>query len=238
MYKMKKISLLFVSLLCIGGANAATPWWLQATVCRVNPNNCYAGMTGAGFDVEMWDANASCWGMKMVCPVATTADDNMPVMMGKNAIAARNGINVDYDINVLDGDCFGVRKTSENGTMASVDGRDVRVWCVGVLNNSDETLRNGEITFGTQPSCVDLAVDGWVATLNGKCYGKYYNPRDYYIECAGGGELPSRIISLGGARGMTSGDSSNIDYPVDTSAAKSVFDAMQSRSASQKSKYF
>ena len=45
----------FIFALCslfIGDSNAATPWWQQPTVCRLDPTNCYSTM-GAGFDANM-----------------------------------------------------------------------------------------------------------------------------------------------------------------------------------------
>lgn len=235
---MKKIltgSLL--SLFVIGGACAATPWWLQPTVCRVNPTNCYTGM-GAGFDTEMWDGVANCRGMKWICPDATIAIDSDPVLMGKNEISANTGINSDFDTSILYNDCFGARKTTANGSQASVGGSYVNVWCNGVLSSPDETLATGEITFGAQPTCTELAADGWVAVLNSKCYGKFYDPGQYYIECAGANLTPNRIIVLNGADAAIGTGSGNYNYPTDTSAAKTLFDKMQSNSATQKAKYF
>ena len=98
-------------------AGAATPWWEQQTVCRLNPASCYTSMLGAGYDSGMWDANAGCWGMKLICGDAlTNTNDTTPV--GKTEIARGTNISTDYDINILDGDCFGVRKTSIDGSMA------------------------------------------------------------------------------------------------------------------------
>lgn len=52
-------SLLF-SLCSLGDTYAATtPWWMQPTVCRLDPTDCYTTM-GMGFDSEMWDATSNC----------------------------------------------------------------------------------------------------------------------------------------------------------------------------------
>ena len=189
---MKKIflfSLLFVTTNLV----AATPWWEQPTVCRLNPASCYPTM-GSGYDSGMWDANANCWGMKWICGDALSNTNNN-TLVGRTELARGTNINPDYDTSILDGDCFGVRKTSTDGSMASVNGNMVRVWCNGILSNVDETIENGEITYGTQPTCSMLATDGYVAVPNGKCYGKYYDTTRYYIQCTG--EVPSLIVLNG-----------------------------------------
>ena len=239
---MKKIfALSLFSGVCsiIIGTNsfAATPWWQQPTICRPNPTSCYASM-GMGFDTEMWDATGNCRGLKLVCPNATTANDTDPVAMGKLTIAAGTGINPDFDTNVLANDCFGARKTTANGSMASVNGSFVKVWCNGVLPSPDETLSSGEIKFGTQPKCTDLSSDGWVAVLNSTCYGKYFDQSDYYIECEGNTETPKRIVQLNGATGITGTGSAPTTYPTSVAAARDIFDAMQATSAAQRAEHF
>ena len=212
---------------------ATLPWWEQPTVCKLDPTDCYASM-GAGYDSELWDQSTGCWGMKMICPEALTNGEYVPVAMGREDISKGTNINKDFDTNVLNGDCFGVRKTKENGTMASVNGEYVRVWCNGILNNPDDFLENGEITYSAQPTCTELAENGYVAAENGKCYGKYYDLAKYYIECNGSSVTPSRIIILNGADYMSG--SGNV--PSDASAASKIFDAMESVSKSQRAIYF
>ncbi len=215
-------------------AHCATPWWQQPTICRLNPANCYVGM-GAGYDSGMWDAESGCWGMKLICPDATTAADSEPVAMGRTEIASGVGINRDYDTGVLNGDCFGMRKTTANGSMASVDGKFVNVWCTGVLSNPDETVASGEITLGAQPTCAELARDGYAGVLNGRCYGKFYNLSEYYIECGAASDTaPSRLIVLNGA------DYENAAPGAPTTAAdaKTKFDQMESVSKTHREKYF
>lgn len=230
---MNKI--LFASILSIIGtglAFGATPWWEQSTVCKLNPSDCYSGM-GAGFDSEMWDATAGCWGMKYICPDATTTNTREPILMGREEIKRGTGIKVDFDTNLLstDDECFGRRKTAEGGTMASVNGKFVNVWCNGILNNADETLENGEITYGPQPTCSILANDGYVGVENGRCYGKYFDPGKYIIEC-GSALLPTRLIVLNGADYNTP---TNIKSESD---AERMFNTMYSNSKTQKIKYF
>ncbi len=232
---MKKI--ITTSIICLSlfpaAFGASIPWWEQPTVCKLDPTDCYATM-GAGYDSELWDSGTGCWGMKMICPEALLTDEYVPVAMGREEISKGTNINKDFDTNVLNGDCFGVRKTTGNGAMASVNGEYVRVWCNGILDNVDEYLENGEITYGAQPTCDKLSEYGYVATVNGKCYGKYYDPSKYYIECSGSDITPSRIIVLNGADYTNS--SSNA--PADESAASKIFDSMESISEAQRKVYF
>ncbi len=230
---MKKIFLLS-ALFITFGANAATPWWLQPTVCRLNPTDCYSAM-GAGFESEMWDAGANCWGLKLICPDALTKYSSAPVAMGRNDIKKGTGINPDYDTDALslDGECFGRRKTDKGGAMVSVNGKYVNVYCPGILDTPDEVLENGEIMHNTQPSCTTLAENGYVAVENGDCYGKYYDMADYFIEC-GTTLLPKRIIVLNGAD--YNAPSNGIPQTMD--AARDKFEKMYSTSKKQHEKYF
>jgi hypothetical protein len=238
--KMKFLLFALCSLLFANAptAQAATPWWLQPTICKLNPTHCYPAM-GAGFDSEMWDATGNCRGLKLICPAATTdKSDTVPKPIGRGELAAGTGISPDFDTDILNGDCFGSRKTIANGSQASVNGKYVRVWCGGILANADETLASGEITLGTQPTCRDIAPDGYVAVLNQKCYGKMYDPADYYIECSGTNELPTRIIATNNADYATGISGGGYDYPTDAASARDLFDTMQTNSAKQKAEYF
>ena len=232
---MRKI---FGFIFCLGfigmmiDASAAVPWWLQPTICKVDTTVCYSNM-GTGYDIGMWDATSRCRGLKMICADATTnPNDTDSVLMGRAEIAAKTGLSQDFDTDILAGDCFGARKTSGNGNLVSVDGNFVKVWCNGVLPNPDEQVANGEIKFGTQPKCDDLAPDGWVAVLNQRCYGKQFDPSNYFIECTGSNDLPSKIIVLNGAWNTPVA----AGYPATVAAAKSLFDTMQSVSAAQRNK--
>ena len=229
----KKFAISLTALTVSVTANASIPWWEQPTICRLDPTNCYSSM-GTGYDKEIWDTNSECWGMKLICPEALKSNEYQPVPMGKTEIAKGTEIKKDFNIDILNGDCFGVRKTTSNGTMASVDGKYVKVWCNGVLENPDEFLDNGEITYGIQPTCSDLAEYGYVGIVNNRCYGKYYDTSEYYIECNGTDLLPNRIILLNGADYMIPTSSA----PIDKSSAEKLFDQMESVSKSQREKYF
>ena len=215
---MKKIFLFSLFFITANALAAATPWWEQPTICRLNPATCYTAM-GTGYDSGMWDANANCWGMKWICGDALT-NTNQTTLVGRTEISRGTNIDPDYDLNVLDGDCFGVRKTSTDGAMASVDGKMVRVWCTGILADRyiAATIENGDVAAPTyQPSCEELARDGYVAISNGKCYGKYYDPARYYILC--NGENPTLVL-LNGA---------NYDfghYPTTQDEADTLFNQM------------
>ncbi len=230
---MRKIFILSIMSLICANADAATPWWQQPTICRLDPTKCYASM-GTGYDSEMWDADSSCRGMKWICADALTDKNATDAkLVGRADIAHGTGINSDFDINVLNGDCFGMRKTSAGGTKVLIDGKYVNVWCAGVLRNVDETLEFGEITYGTQPTCQTLADDGFVAIAQNKCMGKSFDTAEYFIECDGGdGTLPNRLIVLNGADANASGGMASRD------AANQLMEKMYQVSQTQHKKYF
>lgn len=189
---------------------------------------------GVGYDSGMWDATSDCWGLKWICPEATVATNKAPVLIGRGDLMDGKVIKKDFDIDILNGYCFGARKTTANGTQVSINGKYVNVWCNGVLSNPDETVENGEIVTGAQPTCRDLAANGYVATKTEKCYGKYYSEDKYYIEC-GTGQMPTRLIVLNGA--------TDINYswnkgPTTEEEAQKLFSKMYSVSQTQKKKYF
>lgn len=229
---MKKF-IWILSVAIISSANAITQWWQQPTVCRLDPTNCYSAM-GMGFESGMWDATANCWGIKLICPQAMTTPQTEPVPVGRSDITAGKGINPDFDVTVLNGDCFGVRKTTANGTKVSVNGTYVNVWCDGILDRPDERVTSGEITYGTQPTCSRLATDGYVAVVNNRCYGKHFNESEYFIECNGSDILPSRLIILNGADYNTGG----ANIPTTANEADTIFDQMYKTSQAQYKQYF
>lgn len=228
-----KILLFILSLISNGTAHADIPWWLRPTVCRISPTDCYTAM-GAGFDTEMWDATSSCWGMKYICADALT-NSNTATLMGRAEIARGTGINSDFDTNLLgiDGDCFGRRKTEQNGAIAIINGKPVKVWCNGILDNADEEVANGEISLTTQPTCQTLANNGYVGVINNNCYGKYFDDAKYYIDCSSGLE-PERIIILNNA----DYDADGTDAPQTQSDADEHFEKMYNASKKQHTKYF
>lgn len=226
-----------VSFLCLSFAPAVAasiPWWERPTVCKLDPTKCYTSM-GIGYDTEQWDADSGCWGMKIICPDALTAGGADPVAMGLRDIERGTGIKSDFDTNVLNGDCFGMRKTMDNGAMVMYGDEYVRVWCdAGILDGDVEYTEFGAYTSPeNQPTCSELADMGLVATLNGKCYGKYYDTAKYHIQCDGNDILPSRLVLLNGADYTTSSNA-----PADKNAANKLFDAMESKSAEQRNIYF
>ena len=187
---------------------------------------------GAGYDTEEWDVNGNCRGMKWICGNATNPAGFDSTLIGRVELARGTGINPDFDVNVLNGDCFGARKTIENGARASVNEKYVKVWCSGILDNPIDTIATGEIA-AVQPTCAALAEDGFVGVLNNKCYGKRYDTAQYFIECAdASAELPSRIIILNGADVYAAGNE-----PSTAAAAAAKFDTMYSVSQSQRTKY-
>ena len=226
----KQFAILFIGCTAYGTAfGAATDfWWMQDTICAVNDARCY-GATTAGLDDE-WDTSGNCRGRKFICVAALIGNANEPVAMDRTDIARGNGISSDFDTNVYVAaeDCYGARKTSQNGAMVLINGEYVRVWCNGILSNPTETVASGEI--GPAPTCRELAEMNYVATLNGNCYGKMYDPSKYSIDCDG--ENPV-IIVLNGAQ--YNPDVNNFITPFVMNAR---FSAMQASAATQRSIHF
>ncbi len=235
-----KHTLFILTILFMGvcTANAATPWWEQPTVCRLNPSKCYANM-GAGFESEMWDKSGQCWGQKIICSNALiNGDENIP--MERKDIS--NNKNIKYKIFDTDeyssnGDCFGVRITTQNGAFSFDDnGNSVRVWCPGVLSGGNITeTDNGEIIVsGAQPTCRELASEGYIATLNSDsgCHGKRMNPDEYYIQCNSRDLEPETLVVLNGAYDYST---NGTEFTIND--ANKIFDKMIQSSASRREKY-
>ena len=229
---MRIIPFIMFGMLCTN-AFGATDWWNQETICAIDDTMCYAKST-LGIDASLesgWDVSGGCRGMKYICPDALTSGGDVARTMERSAIASGSGIirDFDTDVYVASENCYGARKSKNGGTMVSAGGNYVRVWCNGILSNPTSELPNGEITTGAQPTCAMLAADGIAAVLNGKCYGKQYNPNNYAIDCDG--ESPILVL-LNGAnydpngRGMAQ------------SEANSIFGSMFSTSERQRGVYF
>jgi hypothetical protein len=232
---MKKILILLSVCSVTSVAAAGTEWWTQDTICRPVLNKCYTLM-GTGYNTGFWDKNNSCWGMKYVCGNAIEKTEKVLADMGKIQDFQSN--YTDFDFASLDAAnrCFGVRKTKDNGSKVMVKGNYVNVYCKGVIDDTTESTANGEITLnykstGDQPTCRDLANNGWLKTLNNnnKCYGKKYPLSDYFIECDKNQEdNTTRVIVLNGSANylVNSNGVSTGQYPVKTEEANKVFDEM------------
>lgn len=201
---MKKIFVLSLILApYVATSHAAVNWWEQETVCRVNPTKCYSSM-GPGFVADEWDKDSECRGKKIVCGMALTPASDSDWPLSKKVITARTGINPDFDINILNGGCFGARKTISNGSQASYDDKYVSVFCPGILEqiydyDIIEHVATGAILKrATQPTCRELAEYGYAHVKNDRCYGKRYAEREYYIDCSRGDDNV-RLIVLNGA---------------------------------------
>lgn len=228
-----KIIPLFILCVVPAVAQAATTfdkWWEHDEVCQIDDTRCYN--TYDGIDTEEWDASAGCRGLKYICPNALTTNVSDRVTKTRAQIASGTDIKVDFDINtyVSNDDCYGARRTRNNGATVSVGGQYVRVWCNGILDNpAAETLPNGEFTTGPQPTCRELAEYNIAGILNGNCYGRTYDTTLYAIDC--NGESPVLIVLNGAnydpnARGLTAAD------------ATSTFNSMISTSATKRGIYF
>lgn len=233
---MKKLFTLSLLLSVMGVSNASANWWELQTVCRRDPTTCYASM-GIGYDREWWDSTSECWGQKMICGAAFKIPQNDAKPMTKKQISSRDGINSDFDTDILNGDCFGVRKTMSNGSQATYNGKTVNVYCPGILENiySDNLIENvatGSILKrDTQPKCTELSEQEFVNVRNGKCYGKRYAESEYYIDCSRG-DNDVRLIILNGAE-YTQPMGNN---PTTMDAARDIFDHMVEISAKQRDK--
>ncbi len=241
---MKKVFLIFATtFIYTTYANAATPWWEQPTICKIDPTGCYSNMT-AGYFIEIgnpdtWDKSSNCWGMKYICPNALTNGATEPITMERADIAQMKNINRDFDTDILSkyDNCFGVRKSSSDGSRASVNGEYVNVWCRGVLATSereiDETKNGDVIISGAQPTCNTLARDGYVAVIDNQngCYGKHFNDTEYFIDC-GTQQIPDRLIVLNGADYSTNGTAS-----LTHESADKIFETMYNVSNTQREKY-
>jgi len=217
---MKKTFLFFTALfLSADIASADTPWWEQYTICRINPATCYANM-GIGYDDTIWDITSNCWGKKYICVDALTAtyksehgNPTQPVTMAKTEIKSSDNIDSNFDTMIFNEqqDCFGVRKTQNGGTKASVNGQFVKVWCDDVpLNQLDipnEPLENGYLVAtdsNKQPTCENLAKYGYVGEVSKEnCYGRYYDESEYHIQCDGNTPI---LVILNGADGAPGDD--------------------------------
>ena len=186
---MKTSLILSLTLINIAtAASGAVKWWEQDTICRLDPSNCYTSM-GIGFEPEYWDDTSKCWGQKIICGNAQEPSSDENKAMTKKDIAARKNINSDYNTDNLNGDCFGARKTTSNGLFATLNGKQVKVFCPGTIENIyayDETekLANGYILLrDTEPTCKELAEYEFVNVKNNRCHGKRYEQSKYHIDC-------------------------------------------------------
>ena len=225
----RQFAILLVGCTACGTAfGAAFDWWLRPTICATNDSLCYAKNTH-GVDNE-WDISGNCRGKKYICADALVGGTE-PVAMERAEILRGTGINPDFDTDVLVGDCYGARKTSQNGAMVLMNGQYAKVWCDGILSNpTDDELANGEISAGAEPNCAELAANNYVATLNGNCYGKRYDPSKYAIDCDGNTPV---IIVLNGAQ-YTQG----IDNYITPFVVNARFSAMQTSASTQRSIHF
>lgn len=242
---MKKILLIStISLMTSSMAGAATPWWEQPTICKINPTQCYSNMTMGYFietgNTETWDATGNCWGLKVICPNALTNGATEATPMTRAEIAQRKNISSDFDIDTLSkfDACFGVRKSNSDGSRVSVNGEYVNVWCNNVLSGSGQNIEdteNGQVIIsGTQPTCKSLANDGYIAVVDDRnsCYGKYYDTSEYFMNCTTN-LLPDRLIVLNGADYTESANAVTMTPEL----ADQTFEEMYAVSQSQRKKY-
>lgn len=232
--KMKKITCSFLAIIlgCGGALGATTPWWERETICRLNGTNCYGDETNGIATYVYDDSTIGCWGRKIICPGVLSDHAYFDNNEGVPLDIIINYTKPDFDTNIYvpSGQCWGARRSIQNGTMVLVDGSYVPVWCPGVLDSVHETLPNGEINLRTQPTCEELARNNYAKILNGLCYGKWYDPARFAVQCNG---ETSTLVILNGAdynRNSTRG--------LTPSSADSTFDNLRRSSETQRNKYF
>ena len=220
-------------------SDSGVEWWLKPTICQPSSSQCYSSM-GTGFDSEIWDVGANCRGEKLICPNAVVSlSESGPAPFSKSDISNSSIISEDFDVSALSSQngCFGLRKTRNSGVNAKVGSEWRNVYCHGILDYPDEILPTGEIMLATkdQPTCKSLAENGYIAILNGQCYGKFeYPTTDFYLECSDADLLPSKIIVLNGAKDVRTSTLTNPDaseYPITDDVAKALFDRMVENAA-------
>lgn len=227
------LTTILLSILTVSMAGAATPWWHQPTICKLNPNKCYPGVI-TGVDSEMWDTGSNCWGQKIICAAALNNNTTENTPLEKQDIKGK--IKNDFDASLLsaDGDCFGRRITSKDGSMAQVNGKLEKIWCNGVLSNPGEEIENGEIATSA-PTCQELANNGYVAVQNKNCYGKVFDLNKYHIQCGQDTKSePKQLIVLNGADWS---NKPNTNIPQKQVDADNLFDTMFATSQEQQKKY-
>jgi len=236
----------------ITGAAAIVNWWERPTICQLSETSCYPEIQSpfVGLDVDEWDGAANCKGKKLICPNAILPYDSASVALpfSRAELADNSLINPDFDITVLGfvGDCFGTRRTRNNGSSARVMNNWVNVWCSGILNNADEELPSGEIVLkqSDQPSCASLAEDGYIGIIrelpkSGKqCFGMFGFPTsDFFLECRGNNLLPGRIVVLNGADDYRTSSNPYPQasiYPITEEIAAARFSKMIENSAAKR----
>lgn len=215
-------------------------WWerIGPQLCKISTQKCYSNMSSGAYCSNCWDADGNCWGEKNVCENALKTGYDYTTL-SKSQIASAVYINTDFDINTeseSDG-CFGVRKTYNNGALASVNGEKVKVWCNNVPLSSDniEIVKSGQVILDNiQPTCESLSENGFAAIQNGSCWGKKYSNK-YYIDCQYGQLEPYRIIDINGAMDI---DPYASRVPDTYEQIKTKFQTMLKNSRTQHDKHF
>ena len=223
---MKKLAVIFAILPL---AVRALDWWERPTICRPSNNECYAGQGGASFLTdgdEAWDNGASCRGKKRVCDNAIIGGTGTNYL-SKAEISDPSIISSDFDIGALNAGCWGVRKTRNSATSASVNGNWVSVWCSGALSDQGEAGAGGFISAASEPNCADLRDRGFIGVLAGACYGRGgFDAQRYYLECRDGAVLPARIAVLNGAGGYNAGGTGTPGTSATQDGADEIFEKM------------
>ncbi|MDR1027102.1 MAG: hypothetical protein LBL46_01660 [Rickettsiales bacterium] len=234
---MKLLAFIFAALPLAAGA---VEWWERPTICRPSDNPCWPAMTGNSFLADgddAWDGGANCRGKKRVCDNAIIAELGAEHFLTKAQISDPAVVSADFDVDAQNSaaSCWGVRKTRNSGTSASVHGKWENVWCDGALADPGEPVAAGFIAGDAEPTCEDLKDRGYIGVLAGSCYGRGgFAANKYYVECAAGAVAPARLAVLNGAADYSAGDNATPSASATQDGADEIFDRMIANAADRR----
>ena len=175
------------------------------TICRPDILSqiplCYnVGLNETGYNFDALDQSAKCKGKKIICEKAIVKAGNFgDQALSKNEIENNSIVSKFFDTNILNNDCFGVRKRDSSGLYAQTDKGNVKIWCKDVLDNPDEEFLSGSIVLdvSNQPKCSDLAQKNIIDIQNANCFGKKLKER-YHLVCDSANKNAEYIIDDNG----------------------------------------
>ena len=149
-------------------------------------------------NIDQFDELAKCKGKKIICKDALNGGFENKVL-SKDEINDPSIVSQDFDFDVFlkNKNCFGVRKTIDNGIYALKDNKYVKVWCKNIPMGQTEDLPNGKIISDSmyQPTCENLAQKNILDIQKANCFGELLSA-DYSFVCDtnSSGTSPKYII--------------------------------------------
>lgn len=170
------------------------------TICKPKAlSKCYnISDNTEGYSSKDFDELAKCRGKKIICKDAINGGLENKAL-SKYEINDPSVVSQDFDFNIFlkNKNCFGVRKTIDNGIYALKDNKYVKVWCKNIPFEQTENLPNGKIISDSmyQPTCENLAQKNILDIQKGNCFGELLSA-DYSFVCDtnSSGTLPKYII--------------------------------------------